>query len=250
MASAKGLRPVGYLDCPGGGQVVVQGETAFIGHMRAPHGTSIVDVSDPRRPQRLAGLAMPPGTHSHKVRVANGVVAKDSHVDVALPGASVQAAGHRASGNLIVVADVPSDFVTPTGVYSPNNYNHRFYGPVSLRFALGNSLNVAAIRPLQSAGGAESLHRRLRELGIATLDHSPEYFGLGLTLGNAEVRLLELANAFASLARLGMHQPYRLMLDGGHVDPFDGRSHHGGQAGQVLAPIAANADAVRDAIGL
>ncbi|MEY2541268.1 MAG: penicillin-binding protein, partial [Verrucomicrobiota bacterium] len=146
----------------------------------------------------------------------------------------------RGANPCTVVADVPSDFVTPTGVYSPNNYNHRFYGPVSLRFALGNSLNVAAIRTLQSAGGAESLHRRLREFGIATLDHSPEYFGLGLTLGNAEVRLLELANAFASLARLGMHQPYRLMLDGGHVDPFDGRSHHGGQAGEVLAQRVAD----------
>jgi penicillin-binding protein 1C len=117
-----------------------------------------------------------------------------------------------------VVADVPSDFATPTGVYSPSNYNHRFYGPVSLRFALGNSLNVAAIRTLQSAGGPEILHRRLRELGITTLDHSPEYFGLGLTLGNAEVRLLELANAFATIARLGIHQPYRLLLEGAHVD--------------------------------
>jgi len=118
-----------------------------------------------------------------------------------------------------VVADIPSDFVTPTGVYSPNNYNHRFYGPVSLRFALGNSLNVDAIRTLQSAGGADALHRRLRDFGITTLDHSPEYFGLGLTLGNAEVRLLELANAFAGLARLGTHQPYRLMLEAGPVDP-------------------------------
>lgn len=117
-----------------------------------------------------------------------------------------------------VVADVPTDFATPTGVYSPNNYNHRFYGPVSLRFALGNSLNVAAIRTLQLAGGPEVLHRRLRDLGITTLDHSAEYFGLGLTLGNAEVRLLELANAFATFARLGIHQPYRLLLDGAQGD--------------------------------
>ena len=124
----------------------------------------------------------------------------------------------RGANPCSVVADVPSDFATPTGVYSPNNYNHRFYGPVSLRFALGNSLNVAAIRTLQFAGGPEPLHRRLRELGITTLDHSAEYFGLGLTLGNAEVRLLELANAFATLARLGIHQPYRLALDGGHGD--------------------------------
>ena len=42
MSSAKGLRQVGYLDCPGGGQIVVAGTTAFIGHMRAPAGTSIV----------------------------------------------------------------------------------------------------------------------------------------------------------------------------------------------------------------
>jgi penicillin-binding protein 1C len=140
----------------------------------------------------------------------------------------------RGANPCTVVADVPSDFVTPTGVYSPNNYNHRFYGPVSSRFALGNSLNVAAIRTLQSAGGPEALHRRLRELGITTLDHSAEYFGLGLTLGNAEVRLLELANAFASLARLGIHQPYRLMLDGVHVDSFDCRS------GQILAQRVAD----------
>jgi penicillin-binding protein 1C len=140
----------------------------------------------------------------------------------------------RGANPCTIVADVPSDFATPTGVYSPNNYNHRFYGPVSMRFALGNSLNVAAIRTLQAAGGAEALHRRLRELGITTLDHSPEYFGLGLTLGNAEVRLLELANAFASIARMGMHQPYRLMLDRVHVDPFDSRS------GQVLAQRVAD----------
>ncbi len=110
-----------------------------------------------------------------------------------------------------VMADVPTAFPTPTGLYRPNNYNHRFYGPVSLRFALGNSLNVAAIRTLQGAGGPEALHRALRQCGITTLGHPPEYYGLGLTLGNGEVRLLELANAFATLGRLGIHRPYRLL---------------------------------------
>ena len=47
MSSAKGLRQVGFFDCPGGGQIVVAGTIAFIGHMRAPAGTSIVDVADP-----------------------------------------------------------------------------------------------------------------------------------------------------------------------------------------------------------
>ncbi|MCX6875615.1 MAG: penicillin-binding protein 1C [Verrucomicrobia bacterium] len=110
-----------------------------------------------------------------------------------------------------VVPDVPTTFATPTGSYRPNNYNHRFHGPVTLRFALGNSLNVAAIRTLELAGGPPALHRALREVGITTLDHPADYYGLGLTLGNGEVRLLELANAFATLGRLGMHRPYRLL---------------------------------------
>ena len=48
MGTGKGLRQVGYYDCAGGGQVVVADGIAYIGHMRSPHGTSIVDVRDPR----------------------------------------------------------------------------------------------------------------------------------------------------------------------------------------------------------
>ncbi|HXI20365.1 MAG TPA: hypothetical protein VNH46_04735, partial [Gemmatimonadales bacterium] len=73
-ASAKGLRPVAWLDCPGGGQVVVDGTVAYVAHMKAPHGTTVVDVSDPARPRTLATLEVPPHTHSHKVRAANGLM--------------------------------------------------------------------------------------------------------------------------------------------------------------------------------
>ena len=73
-ASAQGLRQVGYFDCPGGGQVVVDGRVAYIAHMKAPHGTSIVDVSDPKAPRQLAALEISAGTHSHKVRAANGLM--------------------------------------------------------------------------------------------------------------------------------------------------------------------------------
>src|ERR1700716_761793 len=72
MGSGVGLRQVGYVDCAGGGQVVVQNGIAYIGHMRSPNGTSIVDVRDPRNPKELVKLAMRPGTHSHKVRVHDG----------------------------------------------------------------------------------------------------------------------------------------------------------------------------------
>jgi hypothetical protein len=74
MSEAHGLRSVGYFDCPGGGQVVVSGDVAFIAHMAPPHGTTIVDVSDPAHPRKLAELTIPPDVHSHKVRVVDGVM--------------------------------------------------------------------------------------------------------------------------------------------------------------------------------
>jgi penicillin-binding protein 1C len=64
---------------------------------------------------------------------------------------------------------------------------------------------------LQSIGGAAVLQRRLRECGLTTLSEPAEHYGLGLTIGNAEARLLELANAYACLARLGEFKPYALM---------------------------------------
>ena len=148
-----------------------------------------------------------------------------------------------------IVPDVPTSFTTPDGLYRPNNYNHRFYGPVSLRTALGNSLNVAAIRTLELAGGPEALHRALRQCGITTLDHPPEYYGLGLTLGNGEVRLLELANAYATLARLGVFRPYRLLLrENGALDP--GRRVFDARAAFLLADMLADNSARAASFGL
>jgi penicillin-binding protein 1C len=114
-----------------------------------------------------------------------------------------------------IVADLPTEFVTPTGTYSPENFNHRCYGPLRYRLALANSLNISAVKVLNSIGGCEVLLRRLRECGITTLSKPSAHYGLGLTLGNAEVCLLELANAYACLARLGEYKPWRLLPDDG-----------------------------------
>jgi penicillin-binding protein 1C len=112
-----------------------------------------------------------------------------------------------------VVADVPVGFATPTGVYHPENYNHRCYGPVRYRIALANSLNIPAVKVLASLGGAPLLWERLRRCGLSTLTQPPAHYGLGLTIGNADARLLELVNAYASLARLGEFKPYRILRD-------------------------------------
>jgi hypothetical protein len=72
--AAEGLRQVAWFDCPGGGQVVVDGRVAYVAHMKAPHGTTLVDVADPSAPRVLATLSVPPGTHSHKVRAGHGLM--------------------------------------------------------------------------------------------------------------------------------------------------------------------------------
>ncbi len=109
-----------------------------------------------------------------------------------------------------IVPDLPVEYQTPTGLYRPENYDHRFYGPMTYRDALGNSLNISAVRVLQSTGGAEKLLALLQRLGLTTLTESAEHYGLGLTIGNAPVRLVELTNAYAALARGGEWRPWTL----------------------------------------
>ncbi len=74
MVQQRNTELIAHIDCPGGGQVWVEGTTLFVGHMRPPNGTSIIDVADPSRPRLLASIEMPEGWHSHKVRVADGIM--------------------------------------------------------------------------------------------------------------------------------------------------------------------------------
>jgi penicillin-binding protein 1C len=106
-----------------------------------------------------------------------------------------------------IVADIPTEFATATGIFAPVNYDRRCLGPVRYRLALANSLNIAAVKVLASIGGPAVLQNRLQACGLTTLNAAPEHYGLGLTIGNAEARLLELANAYATLARLGEYLP-------------------------------------------
>jgi penicillin-binding protein 1C len=103
-----------------------------------------------------------------------------------------------------VLADVPSHFPTAEqGVlYSPRNYDGRYRGPLLARSALAGSENVPAVA-LASQVGVPTLLRFLNRAGLATFDRTPSYYGLGLTLGNAEVRLDQLVAAYSSFARRG-----------------------------------------------
>lgn len=72
---ARNLKRIGHLDIPGGGQVVVDGDYAFVGHMEPPHGTTIIDISDPAKPKVVATLETPDEySHTHKVRVVGDLM--------------------------------------------------------------------------------------------------------------------------------------------------------------------------------
>src|ERR1700722_20477963 len=74
MSKISGLKQIAFFDCIGGGQVYVNGNFAYIAHMDAPAGTTIVDISDPANPKEVAHIAIPEGVHSHKVRVENDIM--------------------------------------------------------------------------------------------------------------------------------------------------------------------------------
>ncbi|MCU0536953.1 MAG: penicillin-binding protein 1C [Hydrococcus sp. Prado102] len=99
-----------------------------------------------------------------------------------------------------VLADVPIHYAIPGAkLYSPSDYTETFQGPVRIRIALANSLNVPAVRVLEKVGVAAFLER-LHQLGFEHLKQDPEYYGLGLTLGSGEVSLWELARAYYQLS--------------------------------------------------
>ncbi len=101
------------------------------------------------------------------------------------------------------------------GLHSYRNYSGRHYGPIRLRVALGNSLNIPAVRAVQFTG-LDEFYARLRRLGFTGLDKNPEYYGEGLALGNAEVTLFDLTRAYATLARGGISRELRLLMDYKH----------------------------------
>jgi len=103
-----------------------------------------------------------------------------------------------------ILADVSTHYSIPGGMlYSPSDYSNTFQGPVRVRIALADSLNVPAVHVLADVGVPAFLER-LHALGFAHLTHRADYYGLGLTLGGGEVSLWELTGAYVTLARQGL----------------------------------------------
>lgn len=96
-----------------------------------------------------------------------------------------------------VLSDVPTSFQTKEGLpYEPQNYDRISHGPISLRQALATSNNMVAVKVLDHVG-LDAMIATARALGISTFTDSGR-FGLALTLGGGEVKLLDLTAAYAA----------------------------------------------------
>ena len=143
-----------------------------------------------------------------------------------------------------VIDDSPLAANIGSGLHAYQNYSRRFYGPISLRDALGNSLNIPALKALHFVGASAYLDF-LRELGFENLDEHPDVYGDGLALGNGEVSLYELVQAYAALANGGHFRPLSALMEAGrpHLGhPAPSRRAPGGLVpdGQVLSEEGAS----------
>lgn len=131
------------------------------------------------------------------------------------PGSSIKPAmyatalekGYTASA---LIMDTKTVFPDQGGKdYTPVNYDGKYHGPVQMRFALGSSLNIPAVK-MQALVGIKSTLETAYRMGISTFspsDDNVKKFGLSITLGGGEVIPLELATAYSSFANGGYRVP-------------------------------------------
>lgn len=191
----------------------------------------------------------------------------DGNVNVALalrqPGSSIKPInyvtafkqGYTAS---TMVMDVKTEF--PGGIgqppYVPKNYDGRFRGPVQFRYALGNSINVAAVKVL-GVVGIQNMLDTAHDMGITSLNE-PDRYGLSLTLGGGEVTLLDMATAYSTFASMGVyHEPVAILRvvdsKGKVLDEFrprDGRRALKEEYAYLVADILSDPYARAEAFGL
>lgn len=142
--------------------------------------------------------------------------AGDGQVNVTLaqrqPGSSIKPIMYATAMSLkllnpgSVLLDIPICFDVPgQKAYCPKNYDGSFRGPVTIRQSLGNSLNIPAVKGLEIIG-VRTFIEQATKMGITSWT-DPSRYGLSLTLGGGEVRMIDLAQAFSVLANQGVKVP-------------------------------------------
>lgn len=171
-SARKSLEPLGASAC---GAVIVDNATGGVRAMVSsslPHQKDVNTTTTPRS----AGSTLKPFLYLHAI-------------------------GRRIVTAATLLPDTEEAIRSTYSDYDPQNYNHRFLGPVRVREALGNSLNVPAVVTLGRLGARETFEK-LGMWGFRFRGNFDSY-GAGFILGNAEISLLDLAGTYASLARGG-----------------------------------------------
>lgn len=146
---------------------------------------------------------------------------EDGNVNVTLaprqPGSSIKPIMYATAmqnkllnpGSMLL--DIPTCFNVPgQKAYCPKNYDGSFHGPVTIRNSLGNSYNIPAVKALRMIG-LENFIAQATKMGITTWK-DPSNYGLSLTLGGGEIRMIDSAQAFSVLADEGVKVPLTPIL--------------------------------------
>lgn len=154
-----------------------------------------------------------------------------------------------------LLMDTPVEYPDFAGnVYRPENVDHQFHGPVSVRVALANSYNIPAVKTLNQVG-IEALKETATRLGITTLTRTD--YGLSLTLGSGEVSLLQMTGAYQAIANKGWLSPPTTILKitdavGREVEPIRPQPHQAlrSEHAYLITNILADNEARSSAFGL
>lgn len=156
-----------------------------------------------------------------------------------------QAIEERLLTSATLLKDEPYSVAVATGVYRPNNFDKGFRTLVSVRSALGSSLNIPAVEALDLVG-VDRFVDKMTELGFTSLQRA-EFYGPSLALGSADVRLIELTNAYRALANLGEWSEVRFSPEQQVAAPkrvFDP------QTAFIISDILSDSDSRSDTFGV
>lgn len=223
-------------------QAIVKEEVDLVrDKLNITNGASI--VTDPRTGEIISMVGSSDYTNSDIGGQFNVVVDGLRQPGSAIKPITYLALLQRGYTPASILVDVPTTFQATErdNPYTPQNYDGSFRGPVSLRNSLGSSLNIPAVKALGIVG-VENFLSLAYDMGLQTFeptDANKKRFGLAVTLGGAEVHMLDLATAYASFANQGQKvEPISILK----VEDKDGRTifeHRQVKGKQVITPAEA-----------
>lgn len=213
-----GLRVVTSLDLPLQEEVekIVKNEILKLSFLRVGNGAAL--VTDPKTGEILSMVGSKDYFNTEEegnVNVALSLQQPGSAIKVVTYAAALQNGFTAAT----ILNDTPVTYKTPNQPpYSPVNYDGKFHGKVPLRYALGNSYNVPAVKTLAKIG-LDLMIEQGKKMGIESWEDQNRY-GLSLTLGGGEITMLDMARVYGTLANRGVQQELNPILE---ITDYKGR---------------------------